>query len=54
MSTSVILPSNLEKVNRQIKALEAIIPKDTSKDAVIHRNALIKLQKHRKKLLLCN
>lgn len=51
MSLSIVLPSNLNKVERQIRALEAVIPKDTFKDKVIHEEALRKLKEHRKMLL---
>jgi hypothetical protein len=52
MPLTVILLNNLAKVDRQIKALKAIIPKDTPRDRVFHELALRKLEAHREYLLL--
>ncbi|MCH3965469.1 MAG: hypothetical protein LKE46_14590 [Clostridium sp.] len=46
-----IPPDDLKKVNRSIKALKAVLPKDNPKDKAIHRMALDKLLKQRNRLL---
>lgn len=46
-----IPPDNLKKVNRAIKALQAVIPKDNPKDKAIHQMALNKLLKQRNRML---
>lgn len=46
-----IPPDNIQKIDRGIKALRAIIPKDNAKDKAIHENALSKLLDQRKNLL---
>lgn len=46
-----IPPNDLKKIDRAIKALRAIIPKDNAKDKVIHEDALFKLLEQRDKLL---
>ncbi|AGK95177.1 hypothetical protein [Clostridium pasteurianum] len=51
MPIKVIPTDDLVKLNKQIKALESIIPKDTPKDKGIHQEALEVLLKHREKLL---
>ncbi|WP_172638596.1 hypothetical protein [Clostridium pasteurianum] len=51
MALNVVLPGSLNKTERQIRALEAVIPKDTAKDKAIHQEALKKLKEHRKFLL---
>jgi hypothetical protein len=51
MSLTIILPKSLNKVERQIKALKAVIPKDNLKDKVIHEMALRKLEAHKESLL---
>lgn len=48
MSLNIVLPNSLSKLDRQIRALEAVIPKDTPKDRAIHEEALKKLKEHRK------
>ncbi len=46
------LPKDIQKVEKQIKALKYQIPRDTSlKDKHIHEIALEKLIEHRKKLI---
>jgi hypothetical protein len=51
MSLKVIITGDIVKLERQIKALESIIPKDTLKDREIHVKALEDLKEHREKLL---
>ena len=51
MSIKVIPTDDLAKLERQIKALESVIPKDTLKDKSIHEKALEDLKAHREKLL---
>jgi hypothetical protein len=51
MSLKVIITGDIVKLDRQIKALESIIPKDTLKDKAIHVQALKDLKEHREKLL---
>lgn len=46
-----IPPDNIVKVNRSIKALKAVLPKDNPKDRVIHQMALAKLIEQKKRLL---
>lgn len=46
-----IPPDNIQKIDRGIKALRAIIPKDNAKDKAIHEDALSKLLEQRKNLL---
>ncbi|MBV4429041.1 hypothetical protein [Clostridium tyrobutyricum] len=46
-----IPPDDLKKVNRSIKALKAVLPRDNLKDRVIHEIALNKLLEQRDKLL---
>lgn len=46
-----IPPNDLKKIDRAIKALKLIIPKDNTKDKVIHEDALFKLLEQRDKLL---
>ncbi|MBV4441516.1 hypothetical protein [Clostridium tyrobutyricum] len=46
-----IQPDNIVKVNRSIKALKAVLPKDNPKDRAIHEMALNKLIEQRDKLL---
>lgn len=50
MTLKVILENDLNKINRQIKALESIIPLDNKKDKQIHMHTLISLKVHRKML----
>jgi hypothetical protein len=40
MSLKVITTDDITKINKQIKALESIIPKDNDKDRIIHIEAL--------------
>ncbi|WP_200886068.1 hypothetical protein [Clostridium tyrobutyricum] len=42
---------DITKINRSIKTLQAIIPKDNAKDRKIHQMALTKLLEQRNKLL---
>lgn len=42
---------NIQKIDRAIKDLRAIIPKDNAKDRAIHEDALSKLLEQRKNLL---
>lgn len=44
-------PDSIQKIDRTIKALRAIIPKDNAKDKAIHEDALSKLLEQRDKLL---
>jgi len=46
-----IPPDDLKKINRQIKALQAVISKDAPKDKIIHQMALNKLIEQRNRLL---
>jgi hypothetical protein len=46
-----IPPDDLKKIDRQIKAIKAVIPKDNTKDKAIHQMALNKLLKQRDRLL---
>lgn len=54
MVLKVIPPNGVEKIDRQIKALKSIIPKDSLKDKAIHEKAVWELEKHREKLLRGN
>lgn len=47
----VQLTNDITKLDRQIKALKAILYKDSKKDKAIHKQALRELQEHRDKLL---
>ena len=40
MSLKIEIPKDINKLNKQINALESIIPKDTPKDKEIHKMAL--------------
>jgi hypothetical protein len=51
MLLNVIPTNDITKLDRQIKALKSIIPKDNLKDKAIHEKALRELQAHRDKLL---
>ncbi|MFL0197630.1 hypothetical protein ACJDU8_18965 [Clostridium sp. WILCCON 0269] len=44
-------PNDLKKIERSIKALRAIIPKDNAKDKAIHEMALAKVLEQRNILL---
>jgi hypothetical protein len=46
-----IPPDDLKKIDRQIKAIKAILPRDNPKDKTIHQKALNKLLEQRGKLL---
>ncbi|MBV4417066.1 hypothetical protein [Clostridium tyrobutyricum] len=46
-----IPPDDLKKINRSIKAIKAVLPKDNPKDRAIHEMALNKLLEQRDKLL---
>lgn len=46
-----IPPDDLKKIDRQIKAIKAVITKDNPKDKIIHQMALDKLIEQRNKLL---
>ncbi|WP_198039536.1 hypothetical protein [Clostridium kluyveri] len=46
-----IPPNDLRKLDRAIKALKTIIPKDSPKDKAIHQKALTELLKQKKNLL---
>lgn len=48
---NIICPSNLEATERQIQALQAIIPLDNAKDREIHGKALKKLRTHKERLV---
>ncbi|WP_026884292.1 hypothetical protein [Clostridium akagii] len=50
MAVKVILENDMGKIDRQIKALAAIIPLDNEKDKNIHLNTLISLKIHKIKL----
>ncbi|WP_190972195.1 hypothetical protein [Clostridium sp. HV4-5-A1G] len=46
------LPTDdLKKIDRQIKAIKAVIPRENPKDKAIHQMALNKLIEQRNKLL---
>lgn len=49
---NIICPSNLESTERQIQALQAIMPLDNEKDREIHGTALKQLLAHRERLVL--
>lgn len=51
MGLNVIPTNDITKLDRQIKALRAIIRVDSPKDRVIHEKALRELEVHRDKLL---
>ncbi|ERI92128.1 hypothetical protein HMPREF1982_02669 [Clostridiales bacterium oral taxon 876 str. F0540] len=51
MSLNVITTDSIEKLDKQIKALESLIPKDNDKDRDIHTKVLKELKTHRKILL---
>jgi hypothetical protein len=52
MSLKVIPTDDIAKLERQIKALESIIPKETNpKDKSIHVQTLKDLKAHREKIL---
>ena len=51
MPIKVILSNDIAKLDKQIKALKAVISKDNPKDKAIHKQALKEIQEHRKKLL---
>lgn len=46
-----IPPDDLKKIDRQIKAIKAVIPRENPKDKAIHQMALDKLLKQRDRLL---
>ncbi|MCC9294384.1 hypothetical protein LN736_05780 [Clostridium sp. WLY-B-L2] len=46
-----IPPDDLKKIDMQIKAINAILPRDNPKDKAIHQMALDKLLKQRDRLL---
>lgn len=48
---NIICPSNFESTERQIQALQAIIPLDNEKDREIHETALKKLRAHKERLM---
>jgi len=48
---NIICPANLDATNRQIQALQAIMPYDNDKDREIHEAALKKLEAHRERLV---
>lgn len=54
MGLNVIPTNDITKLDRQIKALRAIIRVDSPKDRVIHEKALRELEVHRDKLLRGN
>lgn len=45
------LPNDIVRMDKQIKALKSIIPKDTPKDRKMHEAVLRNLREHRKRLL---
>jgi len=49
---NIICPANLEATEKQIQALQAIMPYDNDKDREIHETALKKLRSHRERLVL--
>lgn len=44
-------PDDLKKINRSIKALKSVIPRDNPKDKAIHQMALNKLLEQKNRLL---
>lgn len=54
MPIRIILGNDLKRIDRQIKALEYVIPKDTGKDRSIHKSTLRILKEHRKVLINMN
>lgn len=51
VALKVIPVDDITKLDKQIKALKAILPRDNEKDREIHSRAIEALEKHREKLL---
>lgn len=54
MPIKIITTDDITKLDRQIKALKAIIHRDNPKDKDIHQRAILELENHRDKLLNSN
>lgn len=48
---NIICPANLEATEKQIQALQAIMPLDNEKDKGIHEATLKKLRAHKERLM---
>lgn len=51
MTLKVIPPNSVERIDRQLKALKAILNRDNPRDKIIHEKAIAELEKQREKLL---